>query len=100
MKIEYKVRPVTRYVVTRFEDLQNGETACIGRGEYDNADMAYEVGYALAREEHERLGYPEGDMRIIYPEHPIETQGLPLSDAVNRTFGKQNGISQYIKSQL
>lgn len=73
MKTEYKIRPVTRYVVTRYNEDDSGRASCTGKGEYDNADVAYEVGYALAKEEHERLGYPVGDMRIIYPRHPDET---------------------------
>jgi hypothetical protein len=76
MKTEYKIRPVTRYVVTRYNEDDNGMASCTGKGEYDNADVAYEVGYALAKEEHERLGYPIGDMRIIYPQHPNELRAF------------------------
>ena len=70
-KIEYRVRPVTRYIVTRYEDGGDGPSIR-ERGEYDNAETAHAVGYALAKAEHERLGFPPGDMRIIYPEpyHP------------------------------
>lgn len=70
-KIEYRVRPVTRYVVTRFHEDAAGKTGGSSvKGEYDNADMAYEVGYALCKEEHERLGLPPSDERIQYPQHP------------------------------
>jgi hypothetical protein len=73
-RIEYRVRPVTRYIITRYEETGQGEgrsaAACGTRGEYDNADTAYEVGYALARADAERLGCDPGDMRVIYPEHP------------------------------
>lgn len=73
-KIEYRVRPVTRYVVTRFHEDAEGKTGGSSvKGEYDNADMAYEVGYALCKEEHERLNLPPADERIRYPQHP----GLP-----------------------
>lgn len=66
-KIEYRVRPVTRYIITRYEtDSDSGSVE--GRGEYDNADVGYEVAYALCKAEHERLGWPEGDPRIQYPE--------------------------------
>lgn len=66
-KIEYRVRMVPRYVVTRY-----GQSAlCAGgsetRGEYDNAEVAFEVAYALCKAEHERLGWPPGDERIQYP---------------------------------
>lgn len=65
--IEYKVRPVTRYVVTRYERRGNAGGS-EQQGEFDNAATAYAVGYALCRAEHERLGWPVGDERIQYPE--------------------------------
>jgi hypothetical protein len=73
-KIEYRVRPVTRYMVTRYHEEKLGEGAAATssggvatRGEYDNEDVAYAVAYALCRAEHERLGWPPGDERIQYP---------------------------------
>ena len=73
-KIEYRVRPVTRYIVTRYEQTFGGAASVggsvAGRGEYDNEATAYEVGYALARADHERLGWPLGDERIKYPDPP------------------------------
>jgi len=73
--IEYRVRPVTRYIVTRFYQ-KHSEIVCSGsgssqHGEFDNPTTAYAVAYALARQEHERLGWPLDDDRIKYPE-PIE----------------------------
>lgn len=76
-KIEYRVRPVTRYIITRYAERDNGEPltkgSVGGKGEYENADVAYEVAYALCKAEHERLGLPPGDERIQYPRHPDET---------------------------
>jgi hypothetical protein len=75
-KIEYRVRPVTRYVVTRYEQEYDPTGRCesSGRstqhGEFDNAETAYAVGYALCKAEHDRLGYPPGDERISYPKDP------------------------------
>lgn len=70
-KIEYRVRPVTRYIITRYEESEDGRTgACEQRGEYDSPDVAYEVGYALCKLDHDRLGYPPGDERVQYPRHP------------------------------
>lgn len=71
-KIEYRVRPVTRYVVTRYCERSDdsGEPVCASseaRGEFDNADRAHDVAYALCRSEHEQLGWPAGDERILYP---------------------------------
>lgn len=72
MKVEYKVREVKRYIITRFESEENengtGNGSSSVRGEFDNFDMAYNVAYALANLEHEQLGYPLGDERIMYPE--------------------------------
>ena len=72
-KIEYRVRPVTRYVVTRYhQELASDGTAGNNGGvqtlgEYPNQELAYEVGYALCKQEHARLGWPPGDERIKYP---------------------------------
>ena len=77
-KIEYKVRPVTRYIVTRFETIthpggaESGGSEC--KGEFNNLDVAYQVGYALCRDEHQRLGWALGDKRIKYPEQPTEPE--------------------------
>lgn len=69
MKVEYKVREVKRYIVTRYESKKKNKTgSCTERGEFENYETAYNVGYALAKLEHEKLGYPAGDERIIYPE--------------------------------
>jgi hypothetical protein len=64
--IEYRVRPVTRYVVTRFQrEGTSGASSTLG--EYDNQQVAHEVAYAVAKAEHARLGWPLGDERIKYP---------------------------------
>jgi len=69
-KIEYRVRPITRYVVTRYHEDADGKSTGNSRqcGEYDNEEVAYEVGYALAKAEHDRLKFPLDDPRIVYPE--------------------------------
>jgi len=68
-KIEYRVRKITRYMITRFEEYENcaGSTS---KGEYENEDTAFEVAYALCKAEHERLGIGVGDERISYPSRP------------------------------
>lgn len=78
-KIEFRVRPVTRYIVTRFEQEYDPAGACAsaGRstqhGEFESFGTAYAVSYALCKSEHDRLGYPPGDERISYPEGRAET---------------------------
>lgn len=85
--IEYRVRPVTRYIITRFESAASasGDTEASGdiagqsqhKGEHDNADVAYEIAYALAKHDHELKGWPPGDERIQYPRHPNATAAVP-----------------------
>lgn len=71
--VEYRVKPVTRYIVTRhekrtdprFDNPQRSQTA--EKGTFDNPVIAFEVAYALAGQEHEQLGWPVGDDRMQYP---------------------------------
>ena len=72
-KIEYRVRPVTRYVVTRFRDSGDAREASGSepRGAFDNADIAYQVAYALCNQEHEHLGRNREGLQMIYPEMPV-----------------------------
>lgn len=77
-KIEYQVRPVTRYVVTRYHQIDNG-AGVETKGEFDSAEVAYDVGYALCKAEHERLGFEVGDERIVYP-RPIVPASRSFSD--------------------
>lgn len=58
---------MTRYAVTKYEERDDGSAGVQTCGIYDNPSMAYEVGYALCKADHDRLGYPPGDMRVIYP---------------------------------
>ena len=72
MKVEYRVKEIKRYIVTRYEeseDSKSGSVSC--RGEFDNYETAHSVGYAMAKLEHEKLGYPLDDERIIYPQSKI-----------------------------
>jgi hypothetical protein len=67
--IEYKVREVTRYIVTRFYDFPDDYANSKGSkvlGEFANEDQAYEVADALAFKEREDLGWPPGDERIQF----------------------------------
>jgi hypothetical protein len=85
-RVEYRVRPVTRFIVTCCEEWNlpegspNGQTPerrVVERGEFDNPDMAWEVGYALAKQRHELIGWPVGDDRIQYPQHPRAANAEP-----------------------
>lgn len=86
--IEYRVRPVTRFIVTRYEReaSEDGRACTAGKsstvGEYDNGDVAYQVGYAVCKAEHDRLGWPPGDMRIQYPDSPQAMAPVHPNDAL------------------
>jgi hypothetical protein len=69
--IEYRVRATERYIVTRFQKDANG-SGIVERGTFTSPHVAHEVAYALAKDEHERLGWPIGDERIQYPRHPAD----------------------------
>ena len=66
--IEYRVKAVTRYIVTRFESRENDSGGVRSLGEFPTYQQAYDVGYALAKSEHEQRGWEPGDMRMRYPE--------------------------------
>lgn len=75
--IEYKVRPITRYIVTRYEEGEtNGSSS--QHGTFDNPTTAHLVAYALCKQDHERLGWPIDDERIQYPQ---ELEGVDM-DAI------------------
>jgi hypothetical protein len=83
MTVEYRVRPVTRYIVTRFheEDSPKGKAfGCDQRGEFDNAVMAYSVAYALCKLEHDLSGEPLDSANFVYPVDPMQA-GEPLDSA-------------------
>lgn len=94
-QIEYRIKPVTRYIVTRHESGDHSIGSEQIGNEYDTADVAYQVGYAVCKVEHERLGWPIDDMRIQYPRDPSEpsAQGIPQeSNAVPGKFIKVSGV--------
>lgn len=84
MKVEYRVRPVTRYVVTRH--YESDGLSCGGtetKGEFANGEVAYQVAHALAADEHYRIGYPVGDDRVKYPTIPDGVSIPPNSTFVD-----------------
>lgn len=93
LTIEYRVRPVTRYIVTRWHtnnivSTRDGITTCTGQsggtdtcGEFDRQDMAEKVAKALADAE------PEG--HVSYGGYPLD-RCLTSIDAAD---GEQQGAS-------
>lgn len=67
MKIEYRVKAVERYIITRYEEDETGSSV-VERGMHSSPHIAYEVAYALASAEHQRLGWAFDDPRIKYPD--------------------------------
>ena len=63
MPVEYRVRPVTRYIVTRYED-GAGSTQI---GEYPSAETAQSVGHAMCDAERVKAGEPLDSMAFVYP---------------------------------
>ena len=75
-KVEYRVKKIERYIVTRhFEGVSGRTGGTEQKGEYENPDIAYEVGYALAKQEHDALGWDVGDERFTYPNRPCIANG-------------------------
>lgn len=75
--IEYRVNEIRRFSVTRYARGPNS-SGSVEKGEYSSPELAYEVAYALAKDEHNRLGWPIGDMRIKYPEDPRHANARPV----------------------
>lgn len=63
MPVEYRVRPVTRHIVTRYED-GVGSTQI---GEYPSAEVAHSVGHALCDAERIKAGAPLDSPAFVYP---------------------------------
>ena len=72
MTIEYRIKPVVRYFVTRHvsDGVVSGVQNC--GSEYSSGETAYEVAYALARADVERLSLPIDSMEVIFPTQPIQ----------------------------
>lgn len=90
--VEYKVRKVERFIVTKYSyDGVDGRIVNSGSqmiGEYGSYETGYAVAYALCKETHEQLGYQIDDNRIQYPEPDFERIGQTMENAqVGDTFG-------------
>lgn len=80
--VEFRVRPVTRFVITRYE--RDGMAAASRMcGEYESEDLAYDIGYALARQTREDMGEPVGSERVIFPQRPGYPPGNPLAPVMS-----------------
>lgn len=73
--IEYKIRPVTRYIVTRFEGEGNAgsSTSC---GQFDQEEAALRVGFALAKNDLHHYA-DSGAAKVSFPETPPDWAYYP-----------------------
>lgn len=84
-KVEYRIREVKRYVVTRYEWETDGASGTNPQGRstqhgtFDNGEVAYQVAYALCRQEHHLSGEPIDSMNFKYPEIPDGVSIPPLA---------------------
>lgn len=68
-KVEYRVKKREVHFITRYVEI--GKSSSVNQmGEFSDPNMAYEVAYAMAKLEHQKLGWQPGDERIVYPERP------------------------------
>lgn len=66
-KVEYRVRPITRYIVTRHIANEMASSQLTERGQFDSYQTAYDVAYAMCKLEHDMDGAEAGDERFQYP---------------------------------
>lgn len=77
-KPEFRVRPVVRYVVTRFEPAEMGQNKVETLGEFDNERFAEEAAYALQEQYDQRQALVEH----IYMERAAQSaQDFARSDS-------------------
>ena len=95
MPVEYRVRPVTRHIVTRYED-GVGSTQI---GEYPSAETAHSVGHALCDAERIKAGAPLDGSAFVYPgvvSVTVDVCGVTGNDEVQRMVseGVAKGMQQ------
>ena len=71
--VEYKVRRVERFVVTRFQELKNGASGVVTLSEHPGWDTAFTVAEALAKQEASLRGMSPFDERMRFP-GPMEDE--------------------------
>ena len=92
MKVQYRVRAINRFVVTRYHESEGGSVGGVDtKGTYDNPEVAHEVAYALCKAEHDAAGTPPDDPNFQYPESP--NPSLSNSRVVARPEPDLSGIS-------
>lgn len=92
--IEYRVKPVTRYIVTRYESGGQSAGRATERGQFDNQKTAHDVAYAMCKLEHDIAGTTPDDPWFKYPDfmdgipsNPIDDRLLVAIDALEQISG-------------
>jgi hypothetical protein len=89
VKIEYKVRLTERFIVTWYEEFEDGNASSRVIGEYPKSEIAHEVGYAMARADHERMGWPPADERIRYP-GPVDVSNCAFAAQIGYAINESS----------
>lgn len=98
MTIEYRVKSVERFIVTRHEDGPVASGAQQKGPDYPSHEQAYEVATALARDERERLGLPPGDMGVIFPAASVSESRGKISERQLETYHSAGDDAVYRSS--
>lgn len=94
MNVEYRVKSVERFIVTRHEDGPTPGAQQKGP-DYPSFEQAYEVATALARDELERLGLEPGDMGVIFPAASVSESRGKISDRSLETYHSAGDDAAY-----
>lgn len=70
--VQYQVRETRRFIVTRYSETEDTVGGSVQKGEYADANVAYEVAYALCKSENDAAGTELCGTRFAYPTHPDE----------------------------
>jgi hypothetical protein len=104
-KVEYRVIPVTRYLVTRWHEEEDERGHACGseeRGEFNNERVAYDVAYALCKAEHDASGEPIDSMNFIYPKALSQPVSVSAEEAaaLEQARAKFNDMCAQVSAQM
>ncbi len=104
-RVEFRVREVTRYIVTRHDERTADAQGKLGTspsstremGEFDNYNIAFDVAQALARAETTYRGVPIDHDSVIYPKHKSVENAVPDTPVGNPDDAKvSEGYKVYV----
>ena len=102
--VEFRIKPVLRFVVTRCEtwnlpegskSAQPDDRRVAEQGTFDNPDQAWTVAYALCKQYHELIGWPMADPRITYPEQQVP---FLIDERVKNLVQAARQFAAYVKT--